>query len=193
MERMAFLEVAGGAALGFALSQVSSILARREERAYDRRQRSREREMQAVEVLDDALREAKWRLPMSGGTDESKKAVFDAHDAWQDGYFRAAGLLRDDELDERYRAAGWALLSALLDEGRDPGGADLWIVASAIDNARRGFAAFLLGEPLPAASFPTKAEAGRLAPAKPGGRDYTALHEWLIEHPEPSHSRTDHP
>ena len=158
-----------------------------EERTRQRRERAVEREMQAVEVLDDALREAKWRLPMSSGEGEtSKTAIFAAHDAWQDGYFRAAGLIRDDELIERYQAAGWALLSALLDEGRVPGGADLWIVGRAIDSARGGFAAFLLGEPLPPATFPAKAEAKALARMTPKGRDYEALSQWFLEHPDPA-------
>jgi hypothetical protein len=184
---MAFLEVAGGTAIGFVLSELSSRLGRRDERTYQRAERTRERQLEAVEVLDNALRAAKWQLPMSGGEGESsRKAVFDAHDAWQDGSFRAAGLLRDDELVDRYQAAGWALLSALLDEGRTEEGGDLWVVSAAIDNAREGFAAFLLDETLPPASFPPLAEAKRLAPFKRTSRDYDALHAWLLTHPTPA-------
>jgi hypothetical protein len=184
---MALLEVGGGVAIGFLLSEASSRLARREERAYRRREQSREREMQAVESLNDALGEAKWRLPMDSGSGEaSKKAVFNAHEAWQEGYFRAAGRLRHGELIVRYRTAGWALLQALLDEGRGGDGGDLWIVGRAIDNARRGFEAFLLDEPLPAATFPPREEAKKLVSVKPTGRDYAALLQWLVEHPDPA-------
>jgi hypothetical protein len=47
-----------------------------------------------------------------------------------------------------------------------------------------------LGEPVPAAFFPAKAEAVKLAPVKPTGRDYDALHAWMAEHP--NHRRRRH-
>ena len=55
---MALLEVAGGAVIGWVLAELSSRRARREERAYLRGEQARERQLEAVQVLNDALREA---------------------------------------------------------------------------------------------------------------------------------------
>jgi hypothetical protein len=181
---MAFLEVAGGVVLGAALAQGAAWLTRREERAYAKRERVAERKREAAQVLDDALREAKWRMPALTGAPNELKAVVSAHDAWQDGEFRAGGLLRGEEIYERYRSAGWALLVTWLEVQRG-GGADVWVVGRAIDDARRAVHAFLLDEPMPPRTFPIREDATRLAPAKPTGTDFSQLHQWLEQHPEP--------
>ena len=48
------------------------------------------------------------------------------------------------------------------------------------------FSAFLLDDAIPPRTFPTKGEIAelKLAPVKPTGPAYTALSEWLSQHPE---------
>jgi hypothetical protein len=55
----------------------------------------------------------------------------------------------------------------------------------AISNARAACIAYVLEEPLPAASFPPRGEAAKMVRATPKGRDWEALRDWLEKHPQP--------
>lgn len=160
---MAFLEVAGGTILGFALSTIGGLVVR----------------------PDEALRESHWKLPTFSPTDESRQAAFDAHEVWQEGWFRVGRMVRDEDLLDRYRTTGWVLMTALFDEQRGKA-SDTWVAVRAINNARAGFAAFMRDEPVPDPTFPSRDEARRLTKLSQDGHDFSALHEWLEQHPDPT-------
>jgi hypothetical protein len=181
---MAFLEVVGGAVLGFGLSELSALRARRDERKHQRAERVRERRREAVQGLDQALEAAHASLPLLAGPDSTGEAeVFKAHDHWQDGYFKHFPYARDRELRVRYDAVGWVLVSFWLEAGRGRP-VDTWYIIRAIDNARRSCASFVMDEPLPEATFPPRAEATRMVRRRREGYDWSALSDWLQEHPE---------
>jgi hypothetical protein len=186
MGGMAFLEVVGGAVLGFGFSQVGGWLARREEREHTRRERVRARQRGSVQGLDGALKDAHASLPLFTGPDSTGEAeVFKAHDHWQVGYFKDVSHVRDRELVDRYNAAGWVLLTCWLEASRGHG-AETWYAIRAIANARRSCASFIMEEPLPEPTFPSRAEAKRMVRMnkKDGSYDWSALGDWLEKHPE---------
>lgn len=180
---MALGEVVVGTVLGAGLAEAVAWWARREERGHVRRERVRERQRNAVEDLDRALDAAYRRLPAAAVKGEGEQESWDAYSAWQTGLEQAAGYVRDQELLLRYDAAGWALLTVALDLHNELDGND-WVVLRAIENAQTACRAFVLEEPLPPATFPSRGDAARMAPAVSGGRDWSALHDWLEKHPE---------
>lgn len=178
---MAFLEVAGGAVLGFGLSELSARRARREEREHTRRERVRERQREAAQPLDQALEAAHASLPSTTGQDDTGQAeLLKALQHWEDQLFKAAPYVRDRDLLDRYDAAGWMILDAWITTSRGHE-VDTWFLLRAINNAGRACASFILDEPLPEPTFPSRAEAPKLVKLR---RDRSALSDWLEAHPE---------
>jgi hypothetical protein len=181
---MALVEVIGGAALGFGLSELSAWRARRDEREHTRRERVRERQLEAVQGLDRALEAAHASFPMSVAPDQvGEKQVKLAHDHWHDGFFKEVPYVRDRELLDRYDAVGWVLLSCWLEAGRGHD-VDTWFIIRAIDNARQACTALIMDEPLPPRTFPTRDEVAKMVRIRRDGYDWSALSDWLLEHPE---------
>jgi hypothetical protein len=176
------IEVAVGTVLGAIVAETTAWIVRRDERQHVRTERVQERQRSAVEELDRALEKAHSMLPAFTSKQVGAAEYWAAQTTWQDGLFRAAPYVRDRELITRYDAAGWALLTAALDSENELG-ADEWIVLRAIDNARSACQAFVLEEPLPERTFPSRGEAAGMARLGRDGRNSEPLHAWLHEHP----------
>ena len=107
--------------------------------------------------------------------------------ARQDGFFEAIPYVRSQEIRERFDALGWVLLTCWLEAGREQF-VEVLPILRAIENVRRTCSAFVLEEPLPPPCFPSRAAArGMVKIDRRRGSDWSALLEWLHEHPpEPS-------
>ena len=82
---MVVLELFGATLLGAAIAEVSSRLGRQDERAHMRRERVRERQVQAVMGLDRALDAAHTELPIFAGGMLGAEHYGRAQRAWHVG------------------------------------------------------------------------------------------------------------
>lgn len=106
-----------------------------------------------------------------------------ANGCWQDGFFKAMPYVRSPEIRERYDALGWVLITCWLEHGRGKF-VEVGAILRAIENVRRTCSAFVLEEPLPPPCYPSRGAASGMVKIDPRGEsDWSALLEWMYEHP----------
>jgi hypothetical protein len=85
---------------------------------------------------------------------------------------------------DRYDAVGWVLLTSWLAASRGQP-VDAWNINRAVRNARRSCASFIMDEPLPEPTFPSRAEVRQMVKRKRDGTyDWSPLEDWLEKHPD---------
>lgn len=174
----------GGVVLGAGLNELSARRGRREVIAEQREQARHERELAAVELLDEALVRASLGLDRDVGESLSKR-YSQAHDAWQEGWVAHSPRIRQPELLDRIQVVGTMLHEATM-RGEDEQAVPRHLVARAIANARAALAHFMRGDSLPSSAFPAPDELIKLLGEGEGTKDRLGpLRAWLGEHPAP--------
>jgi hypothetical protein len=175
----------GGVALGAVLSDLSSRRGRRELIAEQREQARHTRELDAAELLDQALVKVSLALDRDVTKTPVQERYSLARNAWQQGWVAHSSRIQHRELLERVEALGTLLQEATM-RGEDERAVPPSVVARAIANARAGLARFMRGEPLEASAFSPQEELLALLGKGDGTADPLGpLKVWLAKHPDP--------
>jgi hypothetical protein len=176
-----FVGVGFGAWLNHKLSHVAI----KDEREWASRQQVQARKEEAAERLDAALLKALAECPQ--GSVDAKDAADELQPMSTQliGAFAQNAVLDDPEIERRFfalhttvrmagRARNWRRPSA------EPQTIDLWPIQVAARELREALVYFLKREPPPPAKYPTSKELAQIV-LKDGGRNFDALHDWLID------------